>query len=987
MIDYLIILFILVIGMWQLFFCQALMKWDMADINLPWNYYISECINHGQLPLWNPYSRFGFPQYGDPGTWYPVKWIIGLFRQYDLYAIHFEYLLHLFLAAIGMYKLGNFLGFSRQTKLIAAVTYMFSGFFIGNAQHIWWLINATWLPFAFLYLLRLNKKPGFADAIKLGFVFFLMLSGGYPGLFISTVYLFFCTVIVLIINHLKERNYILIRKFLLFLLVAGIVFAMSSLVVLVSSFDFSDYINRGTALPYDSGGALFGAFSPRALLSVLFSYPASINNIAFWRSDFSMVNTFFGLLSLMILLFFLLTGKAPLKSFYFTAIAILFLMLAMSEVFPFRRWLYLYVPFMNLFRFSSLFRLFAIFFLILATGFSMERLFSRVPFRSQFIRYFWITGLLTAAFLIVIFFYIDKWMFRTLFTEGFLHFDSIAGISDKVFFQGLIFLGLVSGFLFFQSRMKEWGSWMLVMVIFIEMIISVQLNINATVVDPFSPKPIQNHLKKLPAGFPVPSLSYAMRTTNDTTMGKTMPFLWRNLGELYKIPSSGSFSPYKLNTLQTAIRKNTLDQMVGQPLVFLAKSLKGSDQVDTSTILDTGRESIRINRFRPGDIKMETHTDTTLFLVLLQNEYPHWYASIDNVKQEIIRVNDTFMALRLPKGDHHVLLEFRSKKITLVFWISFICWIFCLAIIIFSLIKTPDPRLKTYPGLVLVILILFIFTILIINNRQRYHSENRLIPALEDFAAGLGNDSVSIVLNVDNPAEYSPELIRQASITRLQLRNDLSALQEFLMKMDSEYILFAQFNTTYMPETDWLITQYYPAEITRREFGAGYYTLRKKGPREFEPLSFISLNDFETPVSGWSLNSADIDTKVKFSGNKSNRLDSASIYSSTFTAMISELPNPRRKYFRITLHALNGPGTDAFIVFDVTRKDKTYIWNATKINDMIAAGDQWSKVCMIKCPYERIRNDDVLKIYVWNNSKGVVWIDDFKVELIERNRH
>ncbi|HJX72393.1 MAG TPA: hypothetical protein VJ346_10580 [Bacteroidales bacterium] len=54
---------------------------------------------------------------------------------------------------------------------------------------------------------------------------------------------------------------------------------------------------------------------------------------------------------------------------------------------------------------------------------------------------------------------------------------------------------------------------------------------------------------------------------------------------------------------------------------------------------------------------------------------------------------------------------------------------------------------------------------------------------------------------------------------------------------------------------------------------------------------------------------------------------------------------------------------------------------------MIVKGDQWSKVGMIKYPYEKLKGDDVLKVYIWNNSGGDAWIDDFRVELAENNLH
>lgn len=986
-VDYLIILVVLIIGMWQLFFCRAVMKWDMVDINLPWNYFISECINHGKLPLWNPYSRFGFPQYGDPCTWYPVNWLLGLIRQYDLYAIHLEYLLHLFLAAVGMYNLCRFYGLSRPVRLIMAVSYMFSGFFIGNAQHIWWLVNATWLPFAFLYLLKLHRDPGFTDAVKLGFVFFLMISGGYPGLFISTGYLFFIIFLILIGKYLKDRDFPAIRRFVSFSLIAVFVFLLSSLVVLVSSFDFSDYVNRGTALPYDAGGVLFGSFSPVALISLIFSYPASINNTAVWGSDFSMVNTFTGFFSLMILMFFLLSGRAPKQSIYFSAVAVIFLMIAMAEVFPFRRWLYLYIPYMDMFRFSSLFRLFVIFFFILAAGFSIEKLLTGLKIWKQFTKYIFIVIILLVAFLIILSFTIERWMFKTLVKDGFSYFDSIAGIGEKIFFQGFILLCLVCIFLFLIWKKREWRSQVLVLIIFAEIIISVQLNINATVVYPYSPQYIENHLNKLTTGFPLPSLNKSMRNSSDTTISKHIPYLWHNLGELYKTPSISSFSPYKLNTLQTAVRNKQLEAVMDQPLAFLAGSLTKTGLVDTSTVLETIPGTIQVKEFRPGHIELQVHTDTILYLALLQNYYPYWNAFIDDIRQDIIPVNNTFMAVKLLKGYHRVLFEFRSQKILTAFWISFICWILCLCVIVYGQLKKSEPSLNLHLRLIPLIVAFLALSVFIFNNRERYRLPKKMITSLIDFASGIGTDSVKTVLNVDDPSKFPDTVTNHASVLRLQQQNDLSELQRLLTDMDSEYILFVQMNTPFIAETEWLISQFYPEEVLYENFGDRYYVLRKRGYTEYESALFASTNDFETQVTAWSDPVTGLDSVFSYSGRYSNKLDSVNIYSSTYTTKISSLPKVDRNYFRITLRAKTGISADPLIVFEVKRKDKTFIWNATHLKDMMVEGDQWSKVCMVKYPYERLKADDVLKIYVWNNSRGNAWIDDFRIELIPGNGH
>ncbi len=983
LIDYLIILGVLFLGLWQLAFFRSVMKWDIVDINLPWNYFISECMNHGILPLWNPYSMFGFPQYGDPATWYPVNWVIGLIRQYDLYAVHFEYLLHLFLAAIGMYKLGFLFGFSRNTRLIVAISYMFSGFFISNAQHIWWLINATWLPFIFLYFIRLYKIPTFSDSVKLAFVIFLALSGGYPGLFISTAYLFLAIFCFLLIKNLMAKNFLEIKKWLLFLSITCIFLVFSSLVVFVSSFDFSHYINRGVALPYNKGGTLFGSFPPKALLSAVFPYSVSLNDSNIWGADFSVLNIYFGFFCLLILLITVFAGKISKKSLYYFVIGIVFLLIAMAEVFPFRKWLYLYIPYMDMFRFSSIFRLFAIFFFILATGFGIEKLNSDQGYKIKFVRYGRMAGILLFLSLLILFFNLNRWKFKLLFTKGFSLFDHIAGINEKIFLQGVIHIGLLGIFLFIITWKKTWWYWALTSIVIIDMILSVQLNINATVTERYSPKIINNYLKKLPAGFPIPSLTHSINNTNDKTLEPNIPYIWRNLGELYKTPSSSSFSPYRLNTVHTSIINKSLDNILDNPIVFLTKPIIRPDGTDFLEILPYDPESLQVTLFKPNRFEMNVNLDSSLTLVLLQNYYPYWTATVNEKKQSIIKIKDTFMSLKLGKGEHHLVFEFKIKKVMVAFWISLITWGFCLIIIGLTWIKKSSDLKNQLFKLIFIFSVLILFIGLILINMRRYHVVKNTIPSLSEASEKLGNDTVSLLLNIDTPFYLPKNSSHYATIIRPQQKKDMAILNRYLQKNDTKYLLYAQVNAIYMPEAEWLIHTYYPREIVRKQFGTDYFVLLKKETVGKDAVLFHSMNDFEKPAPGWSINSQHIDTVVAYSGEYSNKIDSINIYSSTFNTTFSKLPPTKNNLFRITLKALTSPTADPLIIFQVIREGKTVIWKGEHIRNMITCDGKWNNVCMFKHLYENVNKNDNLRIYVWNNSKGNVWIDDFKIEIID----
>lgn len=187
--DYFILLLILFIGMWQISLFQNIMKWDIIDINLPWRYFVSECINNGILPLWNPYINCGFPQSGDPMTWYPVSWLTGLLFGNNLITLQYEYIFHMYIGAIGIYKVGQLFNLNRISKLSIAISFMFSGLFISNAQHLGWIISAAWFPLIIYQYILFSKKLNLVNGIYFIIFLFFLLTGGYPGFFIVTAYI------------------------------------------------------------------------------------------------------------------------------------------------------------------------------------------------------------------------------------------------------------------------------------------------------------------------------------------------------------------------------------------------------------------------------------------------------------------------------------------------------------------------------------------------------------------------------------------------------------------------------------------------------------------------------------------------------------------------------------------------------------------------------------------------------------------------------
>jgi len=69
--------------------------------------------------------------------------------------------------------------------------------------------------------------------------------------------------------------------------------------------------------------------------------------------------------------------------------------------------------------------------------------------------------------------------------------------------------------------------------------------------------------------------------------------------------------------------------------------------------------------YRPDAMVIETRTSEPGYLVVSENFYPGWKASVDGHGQRILRGNYLFRVIELPEGKHKVELFFDSSPIRL----------------------------------------------------------------------------------------------------------------------------------------------------------------------------------------------------------------------------------------------------------------------------------------------------------------------------------
>ena len=680
--DIIILVLVLTIGMWQIAFFQNIMKWDIIDINLPWRYFTSECLRNRILPLWNPFITTGFPQSADPMTWYPISWTLGLVFGNDLVTLQYEYFFHLLIGAIGVYKFGELLAFNRKTRLITSISFMFSGLFISNAQHFGWIVSGAWFPFIIYFYVKFCKTTEILAGLYFVFCLYFMISGGYPAFFIITSYILVVIFFYYLFKKFSSKqvnNFFLLKNTGIIL-----VFFLLSTVVLVSSFELSNYISRADKFSIDYVQSI--PLNYQALVSFLFPF-ATTSSVNFYGTDFSMVNCYIGIILIIFIIYALI--RKDKKAISLFIIGLFLLSIALADIFPFRKWLY-YLPFMDVFRFPALFRFFAYSFFIMVGGIGFNY-FSKVNFKDKKILY----PLIGVTLIISIFFiynsiFIEKWKFKELLLLKFDVFYNSATINERIFLQAAMLLSLLWLLIFsFLKHSLKVFSYIILVIAITEMILSVQLNTYYTVIDFKDPTPIQNALKNLPKGFPKPDLHQKV-SANTENSNIPIPYLWRNMNIYYKKPTFDGYTPYFLKTTLASQETGNYFPVLNNPVVFLADSLSAENIIDPNFYDTLSYQKIEILEFSPNMIEIKIITDRRQLITYLQNSYPGWKVSVNNNQSQIIVSNFTFLSTWIDAGESIVKFEFRPKKILWGFYVSLVTFLIILSSILFFIIKkTP----------------------------------------------------------------------------------------------------------------------------------------------------------------------------------------------------------------------------------------------------------------------------------------------------------
>ncbi len=137
-------------------------------------------------------------------------------------------------------------------------------------------------------------------------------------------------------------------------------------------------------------------------------------------------------------------------------------------------------------------------------------------------------------------------------------------------------------------------------------------------------------------------------------------------------------------------------------------------------------------------------------------------------------------------------------------------------------------------------------------------------------------------------------------------------------------------------------------------------------------------NDLEN-VSGWSDGNT-LTVGLGHSGKYFSKITPENQYSFTFHKPLKDISAKRVKKAEYSVWVnLPNSTSEATLVFSVDSASKSMMWIGTSTKELAVAPNKWVQIKGKATLPANMNRENELKIYVWDNGKDPVLVDDFEI--------
>jgi Bacterial membrane protein YfhO len=159
---------------------NSIVPWDSKNHFYPMFRFLADSLQHGEIPLWNPYHFGGHPTVADPQSllFTPSLFLLALIAPHaSMAAFDAWIMLHLLAGGLGMMALARRRGWGPAAAVLTAIIYMLGGSAASRLQHTGMIISYAYFPLALWAFDVLIERRGWGRAVLFGVLAALMALG------------------------------------------------------------------------------------------------------------------------------------------------------------------------------------------------------------------------------------------------------------------------------------------------------------------------------------------------------------------------------------------------------------------------------------------------------------------------------------------------------------------------------------------------------------------------------------------------------------------------------------------------------------------------------------------------------------------------------------------------------------------------------------------------------------------------------------------
>jgi hypothetical protein len=258
------------------FWCAAALVWPLTGSVVPWDSknhfypmlrYLGTALEHGELPLWNPYHFSGHPSVADPQsllftpTMLLFGWLVPSPSMQMFDAVVFAHLLPGAFAILALFRRRRW---HAAGAVIAAMVFILGGSASARLQHTGMILSYGFFPLALLLLEEALDRRSYVIGSLFALVAAMMTVGRDQVAFLSVLALAGMVVFRICeaerrALYLKERAGVLLAM----VLISGALLAVPALLTM-------QFLMTSSRPSFGFGVAAMGSLPPESLATMLF---------------------------------------------------------------------------------------------------------------------------------------------------------------------------------------------------------------------------------------------------------------------------------------------------------------------------------------------------------------------------------------------------------------------------------------------------------------------------------------------------------------------------------------------------------------------------------------------------------------------------------------------------------------------------------------------------------------------------------------------